>query len=307
MRARTRLGAAALILAAGGLMLSAAPNPPAKKAEAKAPQDDRDELAEQLMNRVTIDKPMENMKLRDVIDFFASAYDLSVLVDSRSFGNMPAAVAQGLDDDPVLNAQVTIPVMRKVRLATVLKHVADQIGGVYLIYPDHIKLVGTERAAALTSPPLQNYMSDPPEDTQEPRESLIRSVPLVNINFNDRPLQEALREVESRTNRNVVLAPQAGEKGQTSVTARFTNVPVDTAVATLAEMAGLKMARKGNVLLVTTPERAKEFAPPAPPNPFGGLCMPPGMQFLAPATAEVEELRKKVAELEKTVQELRKK
>ena len=131
----------------------------------------------------------------------------------------------------------------------------------------------------------------------------MRSIPLVNVNFTEKPLQEALREVETRTNRNVVLAPQAGDRAKTPISTRFTNVPVDTAVATLAEMAGLKMARRGNVLLVTTAERAKEFDPPPPAIPPGfGFPCNPLLQF----DPQAEDLKKKVAELEKTVAELKK-
>ena len=133
------------------------------------------------------------------------------------------------------------------------------------------------------------------------------SINLLTASFTEKPLQEALKEIELRTNSTIVLANQAGENGRAFVTARFTNVPVESAVATLAELAGLKMARKGNVLLVTTQERADEFAPgpapEAPPAPMpGGIAPMP-----AAADQSIEALKMKVAELEKAIAELKQK
>lgn len=300
MRARTWVGGLALAAAAGIVAFySPAADPPAA---AKGPADDRDELANKLMERVSIDDPLENVKLRDAIDLLSKRFDVTILVDGRSFSpNMAAVALNAPEDDTVLDAQVTVPVMKKVRLATVLKHVTDQLNGGYLLYPDHVKFVGTGRLYALTAPTLKNYY--PQQSDDDPAlvstDEVMRNIPLVNVSFAEKPLQEALRDVETRANRNIVLAPQAGERAKTPVTARFTNVPVDAAVATLAEMAGLKMARRGNVLLVTTTERAKEFDPPVPPPQgiFGGPFGVPDPQ--------VEELKKKVAELEKTIAELR--
>jgi hypothetical protein len=284
---------------------AAVPLPVAAQEEKKARADDRDDLSAKLFQRTTLDKPIENVPLKDVLEFLSDKYTVTILVDGKSFSGGPAAAVVLNAADEVLNAQINVPVMKNVRLATILKHIVDQIDGVYLLYPDHIKFVSTARAVTLTNPPIRDYQVDGDDAaSQEGQNEIIRSIPLVHANFKEVTLQDAIREVELRTNRSIVLAPQAGEKAKTTVTARFTNVPVETAVATLAEAAGLGMARKGNVLLVTTLERAKEFAP-APPNPFPfGLGGPiPGLT----ADPQVEELKKKVAELEKKVEELKKK
>ena len=275
------------------------------KDEKKAIADDRDDLSAKLMQRVTFDKTLDQVPLKDAIEFLNDKYDLTILVDARSFDGIGAAAVALQAEDEVFQRQVSVPAMRNVRLATILKHVADQLDGVYLLYPDHIKIVSIHRAFALTHPPVHEYQpqdQDPGIDHNE----LVRSIPLVHVSFKEVSLQDALREVELRTNRSIVLASQAGEKAKMMISARFTNVPVDTAVATLAESAGLKMARKGNVLLVTTAERAKEFAPPALPNlqGLGGFGF--GLGGL-PQDPQVEELKKKVADLEKIVDELKKK
>jgi hypothetical protein len=311
---RTRLPFAALLVSCAILIgwfvaQAAVPIPVAAKDEKKATADDRDELATKLMQRVTFDKPFDNVALKEVIEFLNDKHDLTILVDGKSF-NPGAAVAAELvaknAADEILNAQISVPVMKNVRLATILKHVADQVDGVYLLYPDHIKIVSTARAVTLTNPPVREYQAEGEDAaTQETYNDIIRSIPLVNANFKEISLQDALREVELRTNRSIVLAPLAGDKAKTTITARFTNVPVDTAVATLAESAGLGVGRKGNVILVTTVERAKEFAPvvPANPFPFGIAPAIPGFNV----DPQIEELKKKVAELEKTIEALKKK
>ena len=238
-----------------------------------------------------------------------------MLVDPASFKNMDNAAfaAKVNQDEEVLKRPVSLPAMKKVRLATILKYVCDQIPGTYLLYPDHIKLVSGFRVRTLVGP-IVNFLnqagvdSDPADQqvATEPLDRIMCSIPLVNVHFEDQPLQSAIREVELRTNRSIALAPQAGEKSKTSITTRLTNVPVDTAVATLAEMAGLKMVRKGNVLLVTTSERAKEFDPPTPRLPV--MVAPPAPAPSAVAHNEqIEEMKKKIAELEKTIGELKNK
>ena len=74
--------------------------------------------------------------------------------------------------------------------------------------------------------------------------------------FEEQPLKLALRSVSNKTGSNIVLDPRAGEKAQTAVTARLMNVPVDTAVRILADMADLQVVRLDNVLYVTTRENA---------------------------------------------------
>jgi hypothetical protein len=287
---------------------AAIPAPPAPaKAVEKASADDRDELANKLFERTTLKDPLKNITFKEALDLLSEKYEITLLVDQKSFGpGAPAAAALNADDDGVLGQPINVPAMKNVRLGTILKFIADQVDGVYLIYPDHIKFVGAARAYTLTRPALRVYMAEenpgaPPADNElESQQDFIRSIPLVTVSFNEKSLPDALKEIELRTNRSIVLANQAADKIKTTITARFTNVPVDTAVATVAEMAGLKMARKGSVLLVTTAERAKEFDP-APPSAlnFGrGLL---GMGDLSNG----DDLKKKVAELEKAVEELK--
>jgi RNA polymerase sigma factor (sigma-70 family) len=87
-------------------------------------------------------------------------------------------------------------------------------------------------------------------------------LPLVHLKAKKVPLNEALDQLADQGRLNIVYMAGA-EKAATPVTARLTNVPVDTAVRVLAAQAGLSVVQRDNVFLVTTPDQAaamtKEF------------------------------------------------
>jgi type II secretory pathway component HofQ len=82
---------------------------------------------------------------------------------------------------------------------------------------------------------------------------------LIHRFFTKVPLEKALQQVADRYNQNIVFTPEAQAKGETLVTARLVNVPIQTAVETLANMADLRVVRKANVFLVTTKKQAAEL------------------------------------------------
>jgi hypothetical protein len=82
-------------------------------------------------------------------------------------------------------------------------------------------------------------------------------LPIVQVAFDRRPLDEALKELAEQAEYSVVLDASAAEKGKTPVTARMYNAPLDTAVRLLAGMAGLRPVMLDNVLYVTTREGAE--------------------------------------------------
>ncbi len=81
-------------------------------------------------------------------------------------------------------------------------------------------------------------------------------LPLVNATFEKKTLEDALKELSEQTEHNVVLDARAGDKAKTLVTACFSNLPLDTAVAFLADMAELQPVLQDNAIYVTTRESA---------------------------------------------------
>lgn len=112
----------------------------------------------------------------------------------------------------------------------------------------------------------------------------------VSLDVDRLELASALKNLARDTGANVLLDPRIAKEGQTAVTLHLDDVPLETAVRLLAEMAGLKPVRLGNVLFVTgkanaadlrnDPELAPQPKPPVP-NLEGGPAM--GGAVIVPA------------------------
>src|SRR5947209_966752 len=87
----------------------------------------------------------------------------------------------------------------------------------------------------------------------------------VNLDVDNQPLAAALKQLERATGTNLKLDPRTANAAQTKVTLQLEDVPLETAVRLLAELAGLKPVRLDNVLFVTTEERADKLRPDATP------------------------------------------
>ncbi len=81
----------------------------------------------------------------------------------------------------------------------------------------------------------------------------------VNVDLNRVELARALRQLARDTATNVIVDTRAEKDAQAQVTMQLEDVPLETAVRLLSEMAGLKPVRVGNVLFVTKKETANEL------------------------------------------------
>jgi type II secretory pathway component HofQ len=96
----------------------------------------------------------------------------------------------------------------------------------------------------------------------------------VSVDLDHEQMGKALARLAKETATNLVVDPRVLKDAQTPVTLPLDDVPLETAVRLIAEMAGLKPVRVGNVLFVTTKANANEMkadadlvTPPAPRNP----------------------------------------
>jgi hypothetical protein len=92
----------------------------------------------------------------------------------------------------------------------------------------------------------------------------------VSVDLDRVELAGALSKLARDTATNVLLDSRfAGKEGKAEVTLQIEDVPLETAVRLISEMAGLKPVRIGNVLFVTTKARAAEMRadPDLNPNP----------------------------------------
>lgn len=313
MTART-LAAAALVAVLGtALAQPPKPIPLAQKVkdEPKAAPD----IPKLLASRVTIDKFDGTFK--EAVERLADKFDLPLVVDPR----VGEDIAVAMCDAPANDRPVKLPKLTNVRLDTALKLVVEQVGGKFLVYPDHVKIVPAAFAEYEAG-----VLSTTPDGVDDPLLSpadLIRARPLikralVSASFKNKPLGEALDEIAEATGATVAVSPLLpANLRQAPVTVRFANTPVETAVRTLCEMTECAAIEDTSVLLVTTRERAaaraKEDAQKArdrqPPALVFGNGPVPGIGAFAPqpeVAAELAKLKEQNEQLRKELEELKK-
>jgi hypothetical protein len=95
----------------------------------------------------------------------------------------------------------------------------------------------------------------------------------VTVDCDGTAFATAAKQLAADTGANVVIDPRLGEKAKKAVTLTLEDVPLETAIRLLAEVADLSAVRMSNVLFVTTPERAEKLRPSAdaPTQPNNGV------------------------------------
>jgi hypothetical protein len=294
-------------LLAGGLLavLLIVPAPAAPDKAKPAPADDAADIADKLLERTDLDG-FEQTSFRSAVAMLQEKLGYTILVDHRSL--LPAIGAEENNRQALEERMITLPAMKKVRLATVLREILDQIGADYYIEADHIK-VTTPFMKELVIGPYRTLPDLRPSDGESAAELgdsavRVRHTPTVTAVFKDVPLADALRAVSLRAGRAVAVNPGAGEKAKAPVSVALNNAPFDTAVAVLAEAAGLRAFRTGNAAVLVTPERAAKIE--AVPTGLGGLCGGvPGIP--SEADRQRQALEEKVRLLSDEVEKLKKK
>jgi len=198
------------------------------------------QLVKKLATPVNLDRGVDaGTPLKDALEFLNDRFEVPILVDSAAFK------AEGLDS--VEEIAVKLPRMTAVRLSTVLRLLLDQVKGTYMIRSEYIEVTTLAQARP------EGW----PGNESEVGRALL---PLVNAEFDRRPLQEALKELSNASDISVIVDRRVGEKeAKTPVTATLKNVPLGTAVRLLADMAGLGSILVDNVLYVTAKDNAEIF------------------------------------------------
>jgi hypothetical protein len=81
----------------------------------------------------------------------------------------------------------------------------------------------------------------------------------ISVDFESTPLQTALRQLARQTAANLIVDARAAKDAQNPVSLKLDDVSLEVAVQLLADMAGLRPVRVGNVLYVTTKNNATEL------------------------------------------------
>jgi hypothetical protein len=260
----------------GGLLVLVPPGVARSAPAPEAKPGKSDQLLANLRKPVTFNgfEADVTFTLRQALDHLAEQYGLSFDVNEEAFQAEEVAevLAKPVAERPLPRQERTTPAAV---LKRVLSRLPTQSGADWLLRGDAIEI--TTQAALRAEVWGRDYQGP--------------FLPLTHARFDRQPLNETLKELAEQTGFNVVLDPRTGDKAKTLITARLNNLPLDTAVATLADMAGLKTTRTDNVLYVSTEERL--FKPrPEPPSdlsplssrgvgsfsPLSGTALPPVKQ-----------------------------
>jgi hypothetical protein len=214
-------------------------------APGNAPQP-KPSAADQLAQTVNFDvwaNADPSLTLEQALEYLTDRYELNFVTNERAFEDE----AEEANNERVLDFQIAtkpIPRMFKVTLEQVLRKILSrvpaQFEATYLIR-DNIIEITTRKAAAKEV--LGNA------DLPLP--------PLVTKKIDKRLLSEALEDVSKATGVSVVLDVGVTEAAKRAVSANLMNVPIDTAVKLLADMADLGAIRLDNAIYVTTRDKAK--------------------------------------------------
>ncbi|MSU79583.1 MAG: hypothetical protein EXS16_16025 [Gemmataceae bacterium] len=102
----------------------------------------------------------------------------------------------------------------------------------------------------------------------------------VSVDLEDVAMKKAVRDLAKNHGISLVIDPKVAKQSDTLVSLQLDNASIETTLRLLAELAGLKAVRMGNVIFVTTDEKAKKIRdeeqhqfdnPLNPNNPGGGI------------------------------------
>ena len=229
-----QIGLASLVLFA-----ATAQGPAARAVVTTARQDYLADKLTQTINFDGFDDP--KMTLQDALEYLMDRYDLAFEIDRAAFAKFDVKNAAQFEI-----AREPIEKARGVRLKHVLNKIVARLPEAaeptFILQGDAI-LVTTRKAAS------KRILGD--ENRLLP--------PLVHFKFENQPLKLALDDVAGLTDTAVVLDDSIAEKAGETVSARFINTPVDSAVRVLASRYNFTSLRIDGVIYVTTREKVAKL------------------------------------------------
>jgi hypothetical protein len=194
------------------------------------------------------DMTYEAKTLNDVIEDLKAKTKIPVVLDSQIFNF-------GLDpNQPVVNVR-----LKQVKLKDGLKAALAPFNLKYGLTPEGLFISSEEGVI-----------------TKQLRQR-------VSVDCDGTEFAATMKQLAAETGANLVLDPRLGEAAKKAVTLKLDDVPLETAVRLLAEVADLRAVRSSNVLFITTVDKARDFrddgpTSPSPLNPFfPGVIGGPGI------------------------------
>jgi hypothetical protein len=215
----------------------AAPGTPAKEDKGDSPAEKVKKALAQ-----TTEVNFENQQLEAAVNSLAETAKVNLVIDRWTI--------QQLGLDP-MQLQVNLK-LKDAKVSTALRSVLNPYNLGYAVIGDTV-VVTTEDMAVYRQ--LKQRVS---------------------CDYDKVPLGVALKRLAKETGVSLIVDSRSAKEAEAAVTLQVDDVPLETAVRLMAESAGLKPVRVGNVLFVTSKANAKELKADqeqggAPPPPVPGL------------------------------------
>jgi hypothetical protein len=197
-------------------------------------------LREKLAQPITLDKGIgPSTTLKDTLEFLSETYGVPIIVDSLAFASIGV---QKVEEQPV-----SMPIMRDVPLQTVLRLIVgqvkgDQYVGTFQLNGGRVEITTTYHQFMSTACLL---------DCGRP------NTPIVSIEARGQNLEEAFAYLSESTDINVVVDARVRDRLRRVAAPPLRDVPMDTALRLMTDMADLGVAITDNVFYVTDVENAR--------------------------------------------------
>jgi hypothetical protein len=190
----------------------------------------------------------KELTLQDALDWLTDRYDLTFNVDCRAFEAKKVADVLGTNIASGEGWSLKGVDLKDVLRRLLSKGPLSEAGATYVII-DNAIVITTEEWATY------RWMRQP-----------------VSVDCAKGDLASVLKKLAGETGTNLVLDPRVAKDAQAEITLKVHDVPLETAVCLLAEMAHLKPVRFGNVLFLTTKANAAELRADKDRAPLIGPC-----------------------------------
>jgi RNA polymerase sigma factor (sigma-70 family) len=228
-----------------------------------------------LDSRIEFPETGSDTTLREILESLERRYRVQFSIDERAF----------VEDEvlKVLDTKIGEVGPMHTTLDRVLLKVLSRIPktkALYLVRKDCLEITTAKAVRAELGPIPQG-----PLDDGSPGDSVM---PLISEEFEKADLAAVFKKLSASSGYNVILDPRSQKDKvlKPEITIQILNVPVDVAVALVAEMSSLAVVRRANVFFVTTEQvaekmRKEEERITNPPDWMKRI--PPGMGGIPPA------------------------
>jgi hypothetical protein len=224
-----RLLSAGLAAVAAALVCSVVSAAPAIPASDKKPESPA-ERVRRILDQTAESVEIENQPLTLAINQLREQTKLNLVLDTMTIQLMGIDPTNQQGNGVVVNVK-----LENVKWKTVLRTILGQYNLSYAVIGDTVHITSEEAA-------MYKQMHQ-----------------RVNVDLDKVPLAGALKQLAKDTATNLLVDNRVQKESQNPVTLQLEDVPLETAVRLMAEMAGLRPVRVGNVLFVTTKATAAEI------------------------------------------------